>query len=144
MEFIAMNSQTELIPLIHILDRALTTGEPQSPGASGASSQVTASSARPSGFAHVFTGGCPEPSDDHLVHVSSHTLAQIQHSQKPSLKSHHSLKHSADTRAQVTFYTTGADVAVLIIGAQCLTVLEVFTITIIPQVRAVLLFLLYW
>ena len=62
---------------------------------------------------------------------------------KPFLKSNFSLKHSADTRAQVPFHTVGADVAVLIIGAQYLAVLEVFAITIIPQVRAVLLFPLY-
>lgn len=61
----------------------------------------------------------------------------------PFLNSNHSLKHSGDTRAQVIFYTVGADVAVLIIGAQYLAVLEVFTITVIPQVRAVLLFPLY-
>lgn len=46
-------------------------------------------------------------------------------------------------RAQATFYTIGAAVAVLIIRPQHLAAWEVFITTIIPQVRAVSLFSLY-
>lgn len=53
--------------------------------------------ATPSRFASVFTGEGPEHPDGYL----GTGLALP----KPLLKSNHSLKHLADTRTQVTFYT---------------------------------------